>query len=342
MRKAVTPFRVGVVLVLALLVTVVILDKIPADKYLFTVDTAHPLAPSVFVQGAHPAGTGKLFYVDVHEKQATELDLLLRRWLYPHSTLTPTGQVIPRGVTSAEELQAAFREMATSQRIAAAAALSRLGYDVIGPQNGVLVDLVYGNVPAAAKVFPSDVIVGANGRPTTTLAELRAAMALVKPRETVSLRILRGTKTVLERVKTIFDPKEPKQALLGIFIDQSRRIKKLPFKVSINLAGVGGPSAGLPFALEVMQKLGTDVTHGYKVAATGEIHLDGRVSAIGGVEQKTWGARNAGAQIFLVPVDAGNAKEAEKYAGPNLKIIPVTSLDQALRALAALPKLPKE
>jgi len=90
----------------------------------------------------------------------------------------------------------------------------------------------------------------------------------------------------------------------------------------------------------VMQQLGADVTHGYKVAATGVINLDGTVSAIGGVEQKTWGVRDAGAQVFLVPVDQGNSKTAEKFAGPNLKIIPVTSIGQALHALAALPKLP--
>jgi PDZ domain-containing secreted protein len=60
------------------------------------------------------------------------------------------------------------------------------------------------------------------------------------------------------------------------------------------------------------------------------------VSAIGGVKQKTYGVKKAGAEVFLVPVDGGNAKTAERYAG-GLKIIPVTSFPQALRALAALP-----
>jgi PDZ domain-containing protein len=116
---------------------------------------------------------------------------------------------------------------------------------------------------------------------------------------------------------------------------------KLPVKVKIDSGGIGGPSAGLAFTLEVMRKLGRDVTHGYKVAATGEMTMDGTVFPIGGVKQKTYGVRDAGAQVFLVPVAGGNAKEAEKYAGPNLKIIPVTSLKQALHALAALPKLSK-
>jgi PDZ domain-containing protein len=327
---------------IALLLATFILGRIQTDKYLLTVDTAHALAPFVHVQGAHPAGTGELFFVDVNEIHASELDLLLRSWLHPHSTEVKAKVIVPHGTTSQQQLEAGYREMATSQQIATAATLQRLGYHVIGPKDGVFVDNVYSNVPAAAKVFPADVIVAANGKPTRTPAALHTAVAPVKPGQVVSLRIRRGSKTVVENVKTIHDPNGGKTALIGILVEQDAKIKKLPIKVSINLAGIGGPSAGLPFALEVMRKLGTDVTHGYKVAATGQIHLDGTISAIGGVEQKTWGARDAGAQVFLVPVDGHNAKDARKYAGSNLKIIPVTSLKQALRALAALPKLPKE
>ena len=110
---------------------------------------------------------------------------------------------------------------------------------------------------------------------------------------------------------------------------------KLPVKVDINLGEVGGPSAGLPFALDVLQELGTDVDHGHRVVATGEIALDGSVGPIGGVKQKTYGARKAGADVFLVPAGE-NAAEARRYAG-NLLIIPVVSFQQALSALRTLP-----
>jgi PDZ domain-containing protein len=101
--------------------------------------------------------------------------------------------------------------------------------------------------------------------------------------------------------------------------------------VKIDLGQVGGPSAGLPFALDVLQELGTDVDHGLRVVATGEIELDGSVGPIGGVKQKTYGARRAGADVFLVPA-GDNAAEARRYAG-NLRIIPVKSFQQALSAL---------
>jgi PDZ domain-containing protein len=137
-----------------------------------------------------------------------------------------------------------------------------------------------------------------------------------------------------ERVKTIADPNDLQRAFVGVLIEQAASIK-LPVKVSFDLSRVGGPSAGLAFALEIMEKLGKDVTHGHRVAATGEMELNGTVAPIGGVKQKTWGVRASGADVFLVPA-GGNAKTARHFAGP-LTIIPVHSLAQALHALATLP-----
>jgi PDZ domain-containing protein len=105
--------------------------------------------------------------------------------------------------------------------------------------------------------------------------------------------------------------------------------------VKIDTGNIGGPSAGLAFALEVMEKLGRDVDRGHKVAATGEIFLDGQVGPIGGVRQKIFGARKAGVDIMLVPA-GDNARIARQYAGP-VRVIPVKSFRQALHALATLP-----
>ena len=99
---------------------------------------------------------------------------------------------------------------------------------------------------------------------------------------------------------------------------------------------VGGASAGLPFALEVYQQLGKDVDRGYRIAATGEIQLDGSVAPVGGIKQKTVGVRRSGADVFLVPAGE-NASTARRYAG-TLRVVPVESFRQALRVLQTLPR----
>ncbi|MGZ4334219.1 MAG: S16 family serine protease, partial [Gaiellaceae bacterium] len=122
-------------------------------------------------------------------------------------------------------------------------------------------------------------------------------------------------------------------AVVGIFVEPALDIH-LPINVRIDAGGVGGPSAGLAFALDVLQELGHDVVHGHKIAATGEILPDGSIGPIGGIKQKTIGAREAHVDAFLVPAGE-NARDARRYAH-GLRIIPVESFPQALHALATL------
>ena len=126
---------------------------------------------------------------------------------------------------------------------------------------------------------------------------------------------------------------DPKRAIIGVSASDDLTVK-LPVRIKIDAGGVGGPSAGLAFALDILQELGRNVAHGHKVAATGELALDGTVGPIGGVKQKTIGARKAGVDVFLVPAGE-NAREARRYA-EGLRIIPVKNFQQALRALATL------
>jgi PDZ domain-containing protein len=122
--------------------------------------------------------------------------------------------------------------------------------------------------------------------------------------------------------------------LIGVIVEPATQVK-LPFPVRIDTGSIGGPSAGLAFALDVLEELGRDVDHGYKVAVTGALDPDGTVEPIGGLKQKAIGVRRAKVDVFLVPA-GDNAKEARKYVGP-VRVIPVESFRQALRALATLP-----
>lgn len=330
MRRLFTPWRALGALVVLVIAAGLILFNISSNDYLLLPDVAHPVAPLVRVQGARPSKRGAVYFVDVVERRASELEALFP-WLHSHATLVPAGALLPPGSTAAELQRAELREMSTSQRVAAAVALRRLGYHVVIRPDGVIVNAIDLGTHAPGKLQPADVIVAVDGTPTPTIARLRGVLGRVHPGRVVSLRLHRGARTLTVRVETI---SVQGRALVGFEPAQSAEIR-LPIRVSIDAGDIGGPSAGLAFALEVMQQLGRDVVHGQRVAATGEMQLDGSVVPIGGVEQKTYGVRAAHVGIFLVPAGA-NARTARHYAGP-VRIIPVTSFAQALHALATLP-----
>jgi PDZ domain-containing protein len=334
-RRHLTPAKVATAILLLLLVTVGALYLAPSDDIILLPDRAHEVAPLVKVEGGRdPRGPGTIYFVDVFERRASELESLFP-WIHRGSSLVPARLLVPPGVSDKEAHQADVRAMQISQQIAAAVALRHLGYTVSAKPSGVVVDDVETTSHAAGILRPADVITTVNGRATPTIGKLRAILDGVQPGDVVRLRLRRGSRPLTVRVKTIASPVERGHAIVGFTPDQAANIQ-LPLNVQIDAGNVGGPSAGLAFTLELLAELGHDPTRGYKVAATGQIELNGSVTAIGGVKQKTYGVREADADVFLVPLDGGNAATARRYAG-GVKIIPVTSVDQALRALAKLP-----
>ena len=334
MRRHLTPWRaIGAIAVL-LLATVLILVRIPSGQYLLLPDIAHPVAPLVKVEGAHtPKSAGSVYFLDVIEKRASEFEALFP-WIHSDATLEPAGDVVPPCSSTQQALQAQLQEMAFSQRVAATVALRQLGYHVAVRPTGVVVSQLIANTNAPCKLQPMDVIVAVDGTATPTIAALHTVLEHVKPGAVVALRVRRGGRLLTVRIRTV--AVAPDQALVGFAPEQGATFK-LPLRITIDAGDVGGPSAGLAFALQVMEALGHKVDRGYRVAATGEMKLDGSVAAIGGIKQKTFGAREAGADVFLVPVAGDNAADARRYAH-GLRIIPVSSFQQALHALATLPR----
>jgi Lon-like protease len=334
-RRAFTLPRVAGVLVGLVVAAAIVLYLVPSNDYMLLPDIAHPVAPIVTVQGGHdPKGPGGILFVDVFERRASMFESLFP-WIHKGATLVPAQLIVPPGVSDKAVRQADLRAMTVSQKIAAAVALRRLGYKVVAKPSGVIVAALDERSNAVGKLRTDDLIVSVNGTPTPTIAKLRAVFAHVKTGETVKLGVTRGAEHVALAVKTIGDVRNAKRAIVGFAPEQAAEIK-LPVKVQIDAGNVGGPSAGLAFALEVMEELGHNVDHGFRVAATGALELNGTVTPIGGVKQKTFGARKAKADVFLVPA-GDNAREARRYAG-GLRIIAVKSFPQALRALATLPR----
>jgi Lon-like protease len=316
-------------------VTGVVLWRYPSDTFVLLPDKPHPAAAVVTVAHAKQrADAGGIYFLDVIERKATLLEDMFHSTAPTGATFLPPAAIVPPGVSESQTVQVDLGEMALSQQIAAAVGERAAGYKVTTNPSGARVIAIEGGAPADGKLLPGDVIVSVDSHPVKTSGVARALLRHRKPGDTVELGVRNrsGLRTV--ELKTIPEPGHPSVPIVGILIDQAANIH-LPVPVTIHTGKIGGPSAGLAFALEVLQKLGRNVDRGYKVAATGEIQLDGTVQPIGGAQQKTLGARNSGVEVMLVPA-GDNARIARKYAG-KMKVIPVESFRQALHALATLP-----
>jgi|GraSoiStandDraft_5_1057265.scaffolds.fasta_scaffold22009_3 Lon-like protease len=335
--RFVSPARAAATIVLLAAVALVALYVIPSNSYyVFVPDRAHALAPLVKVAGHRANGdSGGVYFVDVRFRKARLLEALLKRPLASGASLQPAAAVLG-GATEKQQRKIDLNQMEQSQETAAAVALRRLGYHVKVRLPRVVISAVERNVPAATALRPRDRLLAVDGAPVHSVGRLRQLLDQRRPGQTVALRVRRGTSIRTATVKTIPDSTDPRRAVIGIFVgEEGGSVGKLPLKVKIETGGVGGPSAGLAFALDLMETFGRDVDRGYKVAATGELELDGTVVPIGAVKQKTIGAHDAGVDVFLVPA-GDNYQDARKYAN-GLRVIPVHSFPQALSALATLP-----
>ncbi len=322
---------------LALLAVVVFgLWTTRSDDFLYVPSTARPVADKIDVDGkAAEDADGGIYFIDVKVRKARWLEQLVPFLRPDGASLVPGHAVTPPGQTFTDWRAQARADMERSEQIAAAVAFREAGLDVDATPRGVLVEAVAIDVPAAKTLRGGDVIVRAAGEPTLTPGGLVAAVGKLSPGDAVRLRVRRDGKLVDRTVKTVTAPEDESRAIIGIRVSQDARIR-LPRDVDIDLGDVGGASAGLPFALEVYQQLGRDVDRGLRVAATGEIQLDGAVAPVGGLKQKTVGVRRSGADVFLVPAGE-NASTARRYAG-TMRIVPVESFRQALRVLKTLPQ----
>jgi Lon-like protease len=332
--KRLTPARLAVAGLLLLAVVALILWIAPSDSYIFLPDRAHPVAPLVAVSGGkEPHDGGGIYFVDVFVRKATWLERLFPG-IREGSTVVPSSVVRPPGVSENARRKEDLQAMSRSQEAAAAVALRALGYKVTARATGVLVDDVYRDLPAAGKLQPSDVIVSVDGRRVRTPRALRARLTSRPPGTLFRLGVRRGDEIRNVTLRTVPDPRHRGRPIVGIRIAQAAEVQ-LPLNVKIDAGEVGGPSAGLAFALDILEELGRDVDRGRRIAATGAIDFDGTVEPIGGIRQKTIGVRRAGIHLFLVPA-GDNATEARRYAD-GLRIVPVQNFQQALRALATAP-----
>jgi Lon-like protease len=259
------------------------------------------------------------------------LSTAVRYWFDSDAAVVPKGFVCPEGKSDEETNEQVQQEMVDSQRSAKVAALRELGIDLTST---VSVRTVTAGSPAArAGLAPKDVLVSVDRIPVTTAEELRAAIGRRSVGQALTLRYRRGGQERDVRVGTVAsDDAGPTRPTIGVEVEVE---SELPFPIEVRTDPVGGPSAGLMLALGIIDLLEPgSLTGGEHVAGTGTIDEAGVVGAIGGIQQKLAGARDAGAEHFLVP--AGNWEKAQRVQPDGLELYRIETLDDALAALTRI------
>lgn len=249
-------------------------------------------------------------------------------WADPSRAVVPIDAVYPVGQTPQESDEQSAIEMQNSQKDAVAAALTELEYDL---ESTLTVDAFSIDSPSDGVLEQGDRILTVNGEQPEDVTRLRSIIADNGVDGPVTIDVLRDgverTVEVTPAANTASgDP------IIGI---TARTDYDFPFEVLIQLDRVGGPSAGMMFALGIIDKLSPGaLTGGTDVAGTGTITADGSVGGIGGIRQKLYGARDAGADYFLAP--EVNCDEVVGHVPDSIEVFAVSTLDDALSALEVL------
>ncbi|MCW2586762.1 MAG: hypothetical protein JWN55_2278 [Frankiales bacterium] len=252
-------------------------------------------------------------------------------WLSPRQAVVPREVVFPPDRSAQEEKRQTQQQMVASQDAATTAALRQLG---VPSTTKVLVAAVDKGAPAEGRLKAGDILTSVDGTPVRDAATLRGLIGRHRIGDPVRIGYTRGGKPGAVTLTTAPSPPDAgaRRPVIGI---QSHEQVSFPVRVDIKLKDVGGPSAGLMFALGIIDKLGPDsLTGGRKIAGTGEITADGVVGPIGGIAQKLLGAKEQQATVFLSPAE--NCAEAKANKPDGLTLVRVATLKGALAALQTL------
>lgn len=266
-------------------------------------------------------------------------DLTVVEWI--ESSLSDSIELRSRwsvfGVrTPSEQRSHNLQLMENSKDGAVIVALEHLGVNAVDV-TGVAFGATVADGPVDGLMQRGEVIVAIDAEPVTTVASLLELLS-TRPPGTAILVTVEHAETLERRDVEVTLAVHPDsggdQGFLGVSRIQERiERRSLPFNIEIASGSVGGPSAGLAFTLTVLDLLTPgELTGGRRVAVTGSILLDGSVGNVGGVVQKAFAARSAGAELFIVPEDM--AEDARVGAG-DMPVVGVASLDEALAALAS-------
>ena len=292
---------------------------------------------------------GEILLTTVSLGKVTLLEAI-EGWLDPGVDVVKEEIIAGPDVDEDQFRQQNLDAMEQSKQTAIGVAFEALGVDAIQSKGVEIVEVVPDTPAADAGLAVGDLIVGVDGTATALDAEAVRVLGEHEPGDRVALDIVGAGGGAARTVEVTLaeHPDIAGRAFLGVSLTTKDVTFDFPFDVEVQSERIGGPSAGLAFTLQVLDHLTEgELTGGARVATTGTIELDGSIGEVGGVAQKTIAVNRAGATLFLVP--SGELELARRFAGDDLVVVAVDTLDEALAALAevggnglALPKLDEE
>ena len=322
-------------LVLALGVAVVLIYPVQLEYVAFSPGTVEDVSDYMTIDGDTSDPVGDLFFLTVSAEEVNVFEYI-EATFDGEIDLTRRNRVRREGETNEEFQRRSLASMEESKRAATYVALTSLGYEPEG--RGALITDLVSDSPAIDLLDIGDIVVGVEGQSVTLADEAVETVGTFGPGDTITLTVMEGEDgpTTEVDVTLAANPDDPNRGLIGIFLTTAI---EFPVDVDIDSGNIGGPSAGMMYTLGIMNLLtDDDLTKGHRVAGTGTVRFDGSVGPIGGVRQKIYAARDAGASYALVPQD--NFEDALGAADGEIEVIAIATIDDALAFLDGLEPSP--
>lgn len=263
------------------------------------------------------------------------LDQAIKAWFNNDQRVVPREMFYDETESEADNRAQVAADFSASQSYAIGAALHYLNQPV---SESVIVSSVVTGSPSGDKLFPQDTITAVDGVAVTTTKEVVTAVRSKPVGAATVFTVVRDGVTQDVSVNSasreddpFTDEDEAGVPYVGIGVDT---LYVAPFSIEFGLKDVGGPSAGMMFAVAIIDKLTPgQLTQGKNIAGTGTVDPDGNVGPIGGIEQKLVGAKNGGAELFLAPAE--NCEEVIGHVPAGLTVAKVSTVSDAVAAIEA-------
>lgn len=320
---------VGVALTTGIVTFVItyLLFYVSLPYYIFGPGAAVDLNGVIAVAG-HSPPPGSLFLTDVNVLPGRPAYYAAAKIL-PGFEIVKREELVPPSMTDAQLDTALVDDMKQSQETAAVVAERAAGLHV--PSHAaVVVEKILPKTPAATCLHVDDRIVAVDGARVTDIGAVTDATRTKRAGSAYRFSIVRGAahETVACRTATIQG-----RPRFGMIVSFDPGAYSVPIPVKFDVHDINGSSAGLMFALQIYRTItGRDLGPERMIAGTGVLELDGKVDPIEGTREKLQAAKRAGATVFLVP----NENYRDIRGTPGIRIIPVGSFDDAVKALESL------